>query len=453
MSDSDDSEGQIHQYSPDDEDYDSQEERDSEEEEEEKTALSRDSIEEGAQMKTRIQRRHENVKMPKYELSSTGGSTLHSVPEGGFLGQVSFDSFNQTAESQATRKSEGGGKRQLGGGRSIGGSGDDDGVENNEFLDPRGHAVSADAPHGFSATMDTPQGHNATTTSTAEILEVEKALREAGFTSAPNSGLVETKFISKSGERKSVNDDYGLDDDVENDDGEGLIRNDELQTINVLKSRGNDLLQTESTKSFGLSPIRITRDESESKDFPASVAQQQQQHRQHFYTSSPMERNREFKDLERQKQQELDANLASVPDSGGGGDIGEIIVGKGAKGVNGTANHPKVVEDSLQVVSPSAVSDLERQVIILKSQIRELRREKTNDERSEQLKRELEEQEMILIGYQKENEKLYGEMKRISRDAKLGENARAEDILKKKQEIAKLVEEVSSKDAQLRNLR
>ena len=33
------------------------------------------------------------------DLSATGGSTLQSVPEGGFLGQVSFDSFNQTAES------------------------------------------------------------------------------------------------------------------------------------------------------------------------------------------------------------------------------------------------------------------------------------------------------------------------------------------------------------------
>ena len=32
-------------------------------------------------------------------LSATGGSTMQSVPEGGFLGQVSFDSFNQTAES------------------------------------------------------------------------------------------------------------------------------------------------------------------------------------------------------------------------------------------------------------------------------------------------------------------------------------------------------------------
>ena len=44
---------------------------------------------------------------------------------------------------------------------------------------------------------------------------------------------------------------------------------------------------------------------------------------------------------------------------------------------------------------------LERQIVILKSQIRELRNEKTGEERSERLKRELEEQEVILNGYQR----------------------------------------------------
>ena len=38
------------------------------------------------------------------DLSTTGGSTLQSLPEGGFLGQVSFDSFNQTGDHQSPER-------------------------------------------------------------------------------------------------------------------------------------------------------------------------------------------------------------------------------------------------------------------------------------------------------------------------------------------------------------
>ena len=44
-------------------------------------------------------------------------------------------------------------------------------------------------------------------------------------------------------------------------------------------------------------------------------------------------------------------------------------------------------------------------------------------------------------------------MKRIAREAKLGENSRAEQILKQKREIARLDEEISGKDNAIKNLR